>query len=112
MRSFGNAQLDRAGAGLPNAIAVAVALRQPLGILLAVGGPGLAFHFQLHQALGSKADHLAQQIRIRGLLHGRPQVQHLVGHRWFLESGWCQQPDPTGELPVTTAKPPARYGAM
>ncbi|MGY4461999.1 hypothetical protein [Bradyrhizobium sp. LB13.1] len=22
------------------------------------------------------------------------------------------QPDPTGELPVTTAKPPARYGAM
>ncbi|WP_212400029.1 hypothetical protein, partial [Bradyrhizobium jicamae] len=22
------------------------------------------------------------------------------------------QPDPTGELPVTTAKPPARYGAL
>jgi len=22
------------------------------------------------------------------------------------------QPDPTGELPVTTAKPPARYGAI
>jgi uncharacterized protein (DUF2249 family) len=22
------------------------------------------------------------------------------------------QPDPTGELPVTTAKPPARYGAF
>jgi hypothetical protein len=31
---------------------------------------------------------------------------------WFLESGWCQQPDPTGESPVTTAKPSARYGAI
>nr|WP_225126548.1 MULTISPECIES: DUF2235 domain-containing protein [Bradyrhizobium] len=28
---------------------LAVALRQPLGILLAVGRSGLALHFQLHQ---------------------------------------------------------------
>ena len=28
------------------------------------------------------------------------------------ESGWCQQPDPTGESSMTTAKPPARYGAI
>ena len=97
MRSFGNAQLDRAGAGLPDPVAVAVALDQTLGVLLAVSGPGLAFDLQLHQALCGKADHLAQQIDIRGLLHERAEVHHLVGHRWFLESGWCQQPDPTGE---------------
>ncbi|ESY30745.1 hypothetical protein X747_31870 [Mesorhizobium sp. LNJC384A00] len=28
------------------------------------------------------------------------------------ESGWCQQPDLTGELSMTTAKPIARYGAV
>jgi len=28
------------------------------------------------------------------------------------ESGWCQQPDLTGELSMTTAKPLARYGAV
>lgn len=60
-----------------------------------------------HIALGSKADHLAQQLRIRDLLHERAGVHHLIGHR-FLESGLCQQPDPTGEVPVTTAKPSAR----
>jgi hypothetical protein len=30
----------------------------------------------------------------------------------FLESGWCSQPDPTGEPPMTTAKPLARYRAI
>jgi hypothetical protein len=87
-------------------------LGQTLRILLAVGRPGLAFDLQLHQALGRKADHLAQQIRIRGLLHEGAKVHHLVGHRWFLESGWCQQPDLTDESSMTTAKPPARYGAV
>lgn len=105
-------QFDGAGAGLPDPVAVAVALGQTLGILLAVGRPGLAFDLQLHQPLGGKADHLAQQIGIRALLHERAEVHHLVGHRWFLESGWCQQPDPTGESSMTTAKPPARYGAV
>lgn len=112
LAQLGDAQFDRVGASLPNPVAVAVALRQTLGALLAIGGPGLAFHFHLHQTLGGKADHLAQQIRIGGLLHERSQVHHLVGHRWFLESGWCQQSDPTGESPVTTAKPSARYGAI
>ena len=28
------------------------------------------------------------------------------------ESGWCQQPDPTGESSMTTAKPSARCGAI
>jgi hypothetical protein len=62
--------------------------------------------------LGGKADHLAQQIRIRGLLHERAQVHHIVGHRRFLGCVSVSQPDPTGERPVTTAKPPARYGAI
>ena len=97
---------------LPDPVAGAVALVQAFGVLLAVGRPGLAFDFHLHQPLGGKADHLAQHIGIRGLLYERAQVHHIVGHRWFLGCVGVSQPDPTGELPVTTAKPPARYGAI
>ena len=107
-----DAQLDRAGAGLPVALPVAVALGQPLRVLLAIGRPGQAADLHLHQPLGGKADHLPQQIGVGGLLYERAQVHDLVGHRWFLGSGWCSQPDPTGDPPMTTAKPLARYGAM
>ncbi|MGY4426294.1 hypothetical protein ACVWY2_008743 [Bradyrhizobium sp. JR6.1] len=56
---------------------------------------------------------VADQLRpIGGLLHERAQVHHLIGHRWFLGCVGVSQPDPTGESPVTTAKPPARYGAI
>ena len=92
LAQLGDAQLDRAGARLPVAVAVAVALGQPLRALLAIAGAGQAAHLQLHQPLGGKADHLAQQIGVGGLLHQRAQVHHLVGHRWFLESGWCRNP--------------------
>ena len=79
---FGDAQLDRAGAGRPIALAVAVALRQPLGALLAIAGAGHAADLQLHQPLGGKADHLAQQIGVGRLLDQALQVHDLVGHRW------------------------------
>ena len=78
---LGDAQLDRAGAGLPVPIAIAVALRQPLGALLAIGGAGQLADLQLHQPLGGKADHLAQQVGVRGLLDQATQAHHLVGHR-------------------------------
>jgi len=64
-----DAQLDRAGAGLPGALPVAVALRQTLGALLAIGGSGQAGDLHLHQALGRKADHLPQQVGVGGLLY-------------------------------------------
>ena len=40
LAQLGDAQLDRAGPGLPVAVAVAVALHQPLGALLAMAGAG------------------------------------------------------------------------
>jgi hypothetical protein len=60
-----NAQLDGAGPRLPEAITITIALREPLGALLAVAGPGQAGHLQLHQPFGRKADHLAQEIAER-----------------------------------------------
>ena len=60
-------QLDRAGPRLPVALAVAITLNQPLGILLAVPSAGQAAHFELHQPLGRKTDHVAQKIGVRGL---------------------------------------------
>ncbi len=81
---LGDPELDGAGPGLPVPIAVAVALRQPLGALLAIGRTGELADLQLHQPLGGKADHLAQQVGVRSLLDQRPQAHHLVGHRWSL----------------------------
>src|SRR5215204_5058962 len=92
LAQLGDAQLDHAGARLPDAVAIAVGLGKPIGALLAEAGASQASDFQLHQPLSGKADHLAQQIGVGGLLHKRAQVHHLVGHRWFLESGWCRNP--------------------
>jgi hypothetical protein len=43
-----------------------------------------ALNLKLHQAMGRKPDHLAQQVRVGGLLDQRAKVHHLVGHRWLL----------------------------
>jgi hypothetical protein len=83
LAQLGDAKFDRTGAGLPDPVAVTVALGQTFGVLLAIGRPGVAFDFQFHQTLGGKADHLAQQIGVWGLLHERAQVHHIVGHRWL-----------------------------
>jgi hypothetical protein len=56
-------------------------LGKSLGALLPAAGTGLALNLQLHQALGGKADHLAQQIGVGALLQKRANGHHLVGHR-------------------------------
>jgi hypothetical protein len=56
-----------------------------------------------------RRDRGAQQIGIRGLLHKRAEVHHLVGHRLFLESGWRFATQPHRATSMTTAKPSARY---
>src|SRR6185312_16035006 len=90
------------------AVAIAVALHQALNAFLAVARARHGADLQLHQTLGRKTDHLAQQIRIRGLLHERAQVHHLVGHRWLLESGWCRnQTLPTNHRWPPRSRPPA-----
>ena len=67
LAQLGNAKLHRAGARLPVAVAVAVALSKAIGRTFARRRAGAAFDVQLHQALGGKADHLAQKIGVRGL---------------------------------------------
>src|SRR3546814_8772900 len=64
LAQLGNPQFDRAGTGLPVPVAVAVAMVTPFGAALAMDGAAQALDFQLHQPLGSKADHLAQDCRI------------------------------------------------
>src|SRR6202030_204449 len=76
-----DAQFDRTRAGLPVAVTVAVALVAPLRAALAVPGAAQSFALQLHQALGSKADHLAQECRIGALLQKRTKGDLVVGHR-------------------------------
>ena len=54
---------------------------EPLRRSLAIRGAGQALHLKRHQALGREADHLAQQIGVRGLFQQRAQGHHVVGHR-------------------------------
>jgi len=64
LAQLGDAQFDGACAGLPSAIAVAVAVIDPVGIALAVGGASQALDLKLHQTLRRKSHHHAQQIGI------------------------------------------------
>ena len=74
--------------------------------------PPVGFDFQFHQPFSSKADHLAQQIGVGGLLHKRPQVHHLVGHQWSLrlQVGVCNQTLPeSADGHRIAARSPQRY---
>ena len=64
---------------------------------------GQSLDLQLHQPLGGKADHLAQQIGVGALFQKRAKGHHLVGHRWFLGSGCMFATHPTDESSMTTA---------
>ena len=65
--------------------------------MLAVSGSGEASHFQLHQALGGEANHVAQEIGVGGLLEQSLKGHSLVGHRRILGCVVVSQPDNTGE---------------
>jgi hypothetical protein len=78
---LGDAQFHPAGSRLPVAVAIAVALIDPLGRALPARSAGERADLHLHQALGGEADHLAQKIGVRGLFQKRAKRHHLVGHR-------------------------------
>jgi hypothetical protein len=96
---LGDAQLDRPGAGLPDPVAIAVALCQPVRRALAVRRAGQALHLERHQALGSKADHLAQEIGVGALLQQLAKGDPVVGHRGGLRSGVAARNPTLPELP-------------
>jgi len=77
-----------------------------------MGRAGQSLNLQLHQPLGSKADHLAQQIGVGTLFQKCAKVPDLVGHRWFLESGCVSQPDLIDESSMADRKLLARYSAI
>jgi len=75
---------------------VAVALVQALGAALAVGGAAEQLSLQLHQPLGGKSDHLAQQAGFRTLLEKLAQGHRVIGHRGVPRSRLpSQQPNHT-----------------
>jgi hypothetical protein len=86
LAQLGDAQLDRAGAGFPRPVAIAVALVEPIRIARTVRRAGQALNLNLHQPLRGKSHHLAQKIGIRALLQQGPKVHHVVGHRRYLRS--------------------------
>jgi hypothetical protein len=87
LAEFRNAQLDRAGAGFPGAVAVAIAMGEPIGAAAAMRCAGQALDLEVHPALRGEADHLAQEVRVGGLLQQCLQVHGGAGGhcqvRWF-----------------------------
>ena len=71
--------------------------------MLAVSRPGEASHLKLHQPLRRKADHLAQEIGVRGLLEQSLKGHSLVGHRRVLGCVEISQPDNTREPTMAAA---------
>ncbi|MEP2827367.1 hypothetical protein [Parvibaculum sp.] len=85
---------------------------KPLGVLLAIAGTGQAADLHLHQPLRGEADHLPQQIGVRGLLDQRLQVHRLVGHRSVPRIRLCPQPDLDRRTVDDHHKPLACYRAV
>jgi len=81
LAQLGDAQIDGAGPRLPGPLAVAVALGQPLVTAFAVAGTGQRLDLQLHQALGGKADHLAQEVGVGALPNQLLKSDPVLGHR-------------------------------
>jgi hypothetical protein len=65
--------------------------------------------YGLHRLVLSKGQ---TPVRFGSIQGGNVTVHHLVGHRWFLESGCVSQPDLTDESPMADRKPLAHYSAM
>jgi hypothetical protein len=49
--------------------------------LRAMRGAGHLAHLKLHRKLGGEANHLAQQVVVRGRLHHGTMAHHRIGHR-------------------------------
>ena len=76
-----NAEIHRAGTGLPGALAVAVALVGAGRGALAVGRTRAALDLELHQPLGRVADHAAEKFGVGALGEQALQGHHGIGHR-------------------------------
>src|SRR5271169_2096974 len=101
MAQLRNAQLHRAGPGLPIAVAETVAMVGPALAALAVAGAAQSVGLQLHQPLRAKTDHLAQQCRVGPPL---PKGDLVVGHWVFSKVRVaCRNPTLPRSTAVTTA---------
>ena len=87
LAKLGDAKLHRPRSRLPVAVAVAIALDQSFGVLLAVGGPGQRPYLQRHEPFGGVPDHLTQQVRIGRLLTEALKCNSLFGHRSLSGAG-------------------------
>ena len=94
-------QLDSAGAGLPVAVAIAVALVAPFGGALAMRRTTELLGLEFHQPLRRKADHLAQKTGVRTLLKQFTKGDLVIGHRRGPRVGvaGCNPTLPKGYLP-------------
>lgn len=100
LAQLGSAQVDRAGARIPDAIAVAVAGVLPGNGSLAVGGAAERFYVHLHELLGGELEHVAYEIDVGALLGELRKCDTSFGYRGVLSRRLFVQKQPSPKATV------------
>ena len=87
-------------ARVSRSIAVAVAMVDPVGAMVAVCGARQTLDLQLHQPLRTKSDHLAH---VSALPQQGAKAHHLIGHRRVLRFGRGLATKPYRRSAITAA---------
>ncbi len=81
LAQLGDAQLERAEARVEAAIAIAIAVIEPLGAALVPAGADQTLDIGFHQDLQHRLRHGSQEIAVAALLQQFDQRHSVVGHR-------------------------------
>ena len=90
-RSFGNAQAERTEPGLENAIAIAVAIVEPLDTAFVPASADQAFDIGFHQDLQHRLRYGSQEIAVAALLQQLDKRHSVFGHRVLGDCWWSAQ---------------------
>ena len=87
LAQLGDAQLQRAEPRVERAVAIAIAVVQPLGAAFVAAGADQPFDIGFHQDLQHRLGHGSQEIAVAALLQQLDKRHSVVGHRVLGRSG-------------------------
>src|SRR5207247_993946 len=91
LAQLGDAQAQRAEPGVEAAVAIAIAVIEPLGAALVPAGADQPFDIGFHQDLQHRLRYGSQEIAVTALLQQLDQRHSLIGHRVLGGLGWVSQ---------------------
>ena len=94
LAQLGDGEVNPPSARVPGALAIAVAMIEPLGAARARRRARQGLDFQVHQARGRKGQHLTHEVGISTLLDQLDKRHSVVGHRRLLVQVQASQLEP------------------